>query len=255
MKKENEKGNSTRNGYHLNACIVVSKDESDMAEKLKSYVEKRDDIYIRYYIVSKKHIEKLEKVGIILERAGCHHFVPQTLSSQARIYIKNGRDKSQINKLKSVSIEMDFDLVISMPNFLHQNHNKVFAGDFTPVEVLRKLDWILDAKREFANGSKIDIIDMFSIVSIFSGKDVVCLISLEEIAKMKESDEAIVPNDLMEVFNIKKENIIRYLENFFFYPEYDRYRKHFELLSNLRTSDRVRKSRVAVYMNYTTSHI
>jgi hypothetical protein len=253
LKKENGKGNSTRNGYRLYACIIVSRNRSEMAEKIEHYVEKRDDIDIKYYVVSLKHIEKLQKVGISLERTGCHHFVPQTLSSQVKIYIKNGRDKSQINKLKSVSVEMDFDLVISMPNFMHQNHNKVFAGDFTPMEVLRKLDWILDNKREFTNGYKIDIIDMFSMVSIFSGRDAVSGVDLGKIARLKENDEPIIPNDLMKDFNIKKENIVRYLDTFFFYPGYERFYKHFELLSNLRTSDRVRKSHVHVYMNYASN--
>jgi len=250
LKKQNGKGNSTRNGYHLYACIIVSKDESDMAERIKSYVEKTDDIYIKYYIISKKHIEKLEKVGISLEGAGCHHFVPQTLSSKVMLYIRNGRDKKKINTLKALAIEMDFFLVISMPNFIHQNHNRVFAGDFTPEEVLKKLEWILDPKREFINGSKTDIIDMFALVSIFSGKDVELGLDLQEVARLKENEDAVIPNDLMEVFNIKKENIVRYLENFFFYPEYDRFRKHFELLSDLRTSDRIRKSGVEFFKRY-----
>lgn len=204
MKRQNENGNSTRNGYHLYACIIVSKDESDMAERIRSYVEKTENIYVKYYIVSRKHIEKLERVGIFLERAGCHHFVPQTLSTQVRLYINNGCDKKKINILKALAAEIDFFLVISMPNFIHQNHNRNFAGDFTPEEVLKKLDWILDPKREFTNGYKIDIIDMFSLVSIFSGKDAECGLDLEKVLKLKESDDSIIPNDLMEVFNIKK---------------------------------------------------
>jgi len=250
LKKENGKANLTKNGYHLHACIIVSDDDDGMIEKIRYYVEKRNDVYVKFYVVSKKQAEKLEKVGIILAGAGCHHFVPQTLSSQAKLYIKNGRDKSKINKFKSVAVEMDFYLVISLPNFLHQNHNRVFAGDFTPEEVLRKLDWILDNKREFTDGYKNDIIDMFSVVSVFSGKDEECQLDLGRVSRMKESEEAIIPSELMEFFNIKKENIIRYLENFFFYPGYDRYQKHFQLLSDLRTSDRMRKSRVQVYMNY-----
>lgn len=250
MKKENGKENSKKNGYNLYASIIVSDEHDGTIGIVTYYMEKRDDIYVKYYVISKKHIEKLARAGIILAGAGCHHFVPQTLSSKARTYICNGNNNSQVNTLKSVAAEMDFNLVISMPNFLHQNHNRVFAGDFTPEEALRKLDWILDSRREFIDGYKIDIIDLFSVVSIFGGKDAGSSISFEEILKLKENDEVIVPKDLMEKFNIKKEDIVEYLENFFFYPQYDRYYKHFEMLSNFRTTDRVRKSRVQVFMNY-----
>lgn len=205
---------------------------------------------MKYCIIPKKEAERLEIIGINLNGAGCHHFVPKTLSSQAKQYMKNGCDKPMIKKLNNIFLEMDFDLVISMPNFPHQNHNKVFAGDFTPEEVLKKLDWILDEKREFAKGRKEDIIDMFSIVSVFSNQDDGYQLDLEKVLKLKESDGMIIPNNLLEDFNIKKENIVKYLENFFFYPEYDNYRKHFELLSSLRTSDRVRKTRVQIYMKY-----
>lgn len=254
MKKQNGKDKFNGNGYHKYACIIVSKDEFDLAERIKSYVEKTDNIYVKYYIISKKHIEKLEKVGISLEGAGCHHFVPQTLSSQVKIHLKNERNNEKINTLKALAAEMDFCLVISMPNFIHQNHNRVFAGDFTPEEVLKKLEWILDPKREFANGWKIDIINMFSLVSIFSGKDVECGLDLEYVASLKENEKAIIPNDLMEVFNIKKENIIRYLENFFFYPGHEEFYKHFKLLSELRTSDRIRKSHLEIYNKYESQY-
>lgn len=231
---------------------MVSKDAEDSMERIMRHIEKgrKENSVIKYYFISKKQADKLSSIGINLKIGGCHHFVPRDLSKEARKIIRQGRDKSRIRLLNNLRKELDFDLVISMPNALHQNNNRVFAGDFTPEEVLKKLDWILYEEREFSKGYKENIIDLFSIVCIFGGKDKDSLLDLGKVIDLKENDPPVIPYKLLDLFRIKKENIVKYLENFFFYPEYSKVDRHFRVLSELRTGDRIRKSNIEVFRNY-----
>ncbi len=248
MRREFER-DSVKGSYNLDACIVVSKNSGDALERIRRYVEKgnKENAGLKYYIISKKQAERLSQIGIDLRIGGCHHFVPKNLSKEAKRIINQEKDKTKIRLLNNLRKDMDFDLVISMPNALHQNNNKVFAGDFTPEEVLKKLNWILGEGQEFGKGHKESIIDLFSIVCIFGGKDKDSLLDLKKVVELKESYKPIVPRHLLSFFRIEKKGIVKYLENFFFYPEYCKYSKHFQVLSELRTGDRIRKSNVEFF--------
>ena len=156
------------------------------------------------------------------------------------------------NGYNSLVDRVDFDYTIEVPSRLHFNYNYVFAGDFLHTEVLGKLNKMLSGECYVYNGNIRQITEFFFYVHILKYKGIKLKDPIEKIDECLYGKWRIRPCRLLDVFEINKNDIIRYLERYFFHPDYKRY--SMKLMSDLslygHSRDRAMKKNGNGYHNH-----
>lgn len=141
-----------------------------------------------------------------------HHPNARTIK---RALVKNG--------YANLANKIDFNYTIKIPSRLHFNYNYVFAGDFLHTEVLGKLDNLLSGKCLVYDGNIKQIVELFFYVYVLKNGGIKLKNAVWKIDECLEKRWRLKPCKLLYVFDICKEDIVRYLETYFFHPDYKRY--------------------------------
>lgn len=139
--------------------------------------------------------------------------------------------------------EIDFDYMIKIPSRLHFNYNYIFAGDFLHTEVLGKLDQILSENFYVYNEAINQTVEFFFYVHVFKYKKIELRMPFRGISNSSFPVWRIKATAILDFFEIDRSDVVKYLEEFFFHPEYKKYSLKImsELSSNGHTVDRREK--------------
>lgn len=192
--------------------------------KIEQWAESGHRIYkcIAEFFLTKDRCEKNPEKYFFLDN---HHVVPRAVGEALRKKIKNGEfTAAQCESLERINCNK----VKEIPMLYHRNFNRIFRGDCILTQVL----WTLDGTILNANYStnsiseKSNIIDFMFYVAYYNGREVDPDRICDEVMKKY----SMVPYNLLGCFNIDYLDIMRYLEDNFFYPQYEEYWDVWELL-------------------------
>jgi len=153
--------------------------------------------------------------------------------------------KKTLGKGSHLLKKIDFDYTKEVPSRLHFNYNYVFAGDFLHTEVLGRLDQMLSKNFYVYNEAAINqTIEFFFYVHIYKYKGIKLEKSFKEIDDYSGSVWRVEVIAILDFFEIDRSDVIKYLEEFFFHPEYKKYdiKIMSELSLNGHTADREEKT-------------
>jgi len=117
-------------------------------------------------------------------------------------------------------------------SLLNKSHNTTpqltdtFRECLVPKEVLLKLNKILE-ERKLSGKSKNDVINLFSFIAILTND--ISHIDVRGINELKNSDDIVVV-ELLEMLQITREDVQKYISDLFLYPEHWKRTKHFDIL-------------------------
>lgn len=120
---------------------------------------------------------------------------------------------------------IDFSYIKRMPAEMHSNHNKSFAGDFLPHEVLGRLLKMFNTNFYFYNDQRKEIIKYIFNAHVHKYKRIEFNIEAVE-AKLYDSPNNYWRINLKTLFDLFKVDIIdavNYLEEYFFHPAWRQY--------------------------------
>jgi len=171
---------------------------------------------------------------------------------------KNGKGKKDVsikkikNKLKSLILELASQNYYYVPQFLHELFNRLFAGELTPAEVLLKLEWMFDKRRNYCGENKENLVDFLLSVCILEKKRIFTKAEKERIRVIRNSADDVHPVLLLKTLGLEISDIVDALSRYFFHPYWgmERFKKHFLLLMFLKPPDRLKKTNMSMYLEY-----
>lgn len=220
---------SIKGKYEMISCVEISEENASLG-KTRVCFKKRNGKDVIVYAISTKQVDELKKIGIELGGFNCHHFVAQRFLSLIDFFDKWSSDNEKRRKFKKIKEDLKLNMVIYLLRRMHELNNGYFHGCLTPEEMLTELDRRIDLNLS-CNGNKQIAIDYFSIVSVLSKDGYV--IDADKVAELRSCGGEILTGDLLECFDLTKQEIVTFLENFFFYPGYKKFNSHFKFLSEL----------------------
>jgi hypothetical protein len=150
-----------------------------------------------------------------------HHPIPRSIGRVIAKKIENGEfSAEQLIAFKRV----DSGLTIKIPMLYHRNFNELFSGDCLLTQVIKRLDEkIFNANYcVTSSADKKKILRFMFYVAHHNGISVDPDYISWEVAKKY----ALVPREMADIFCVSYEDVMRYLEDNFFYPEYE---KHWDI--------------------------
>jgi len=193
-------------------------------QKMKLWAESGNYIYkcISEFLLAKDRFARDPKKYYFLDS---HHMVPRAVGDAVKKKIKNGDfSAAQCETLKKI----DYSMTREIPMLYHRNFNRIFRGDCILTQVIWTLDGtILNANYSTTSMSeKTNVIEFMFYVAYYNGRE----IEPDRISREVSKKYSIVPYELLRCFDIDYSDIMRYLEDNFFYPRYDEYWDVWELL-------------------------
>jgi len=182
--------------------------------------KKRESENLLYEIIAKYFLKKNEcaQMGEPERFYDRHHPIPQSVTKVIREKKERGEfSAAQLQLLEGINT----DLVIVVPKLYHANFNCVFRGNCLLTDVLKTLDEVIMCEnyRVGSIDGKKYIMEFFFFVADYSGKTV----NVEEISREAGRRDSIVPCMMLNSFGITYEDIMKYLSDNFFYPQYEQY--------------------------------
>lgn len=181
--------------------------------------------------------QRIESEGLIhkvianfyLFREGCkrldpdlffdrHHPIPRSVT---RIIRKKIEHKELPPEQIRILMTIDCELTKRVCKPYHQNFNSLLKGNCHLVDVIRKLnEVILNPRHQVTSmNNKRHILEFMFFVAHHTGKHM----DLDRISSAMGKQNYIVPVRLLEPFGINREDIMKYLADNFFYPDYESY--------------------------------
>lgn len=149
---------------------------------------------------------------------------------------------------------VDFEYTKRMPAKVHSNHNKSFAGDFLPHEVLGKLLRTTDKNYYFCNVQRKEVIECIFNVHVFKYKHIKLDIEMtdKKLSSTPNNYWRINFETLFGLLEVEITDVVNYLEEYFFHPTWKKY--DISLMAKLsefgHNGDRQKKMNCTSHFNY-----
>lgn len=121
---------------------------------------------------------------------------------------------------------VDWHFTISVPVAAHEAYNNVFEGNFLHTQAIRQLGDMFEKNPRYDDEDNGHIIEFLFYCSIYKNREKKNVINLkcsilEKYDRLSISEISFY--ELLDLFQINKEDIITFLEKFFFHPDYKKY--------------------------------
>lgn len=168
------------------------------------------------------------------------------------------KDNSEITSLEiketieALLEDMHSDSVYVVPEFLHNLFNCVFAGDFTPIEAMLKLDWIFYYKRKYNRNNKKFLLQFLFSLCIIEKKKFFSEEEMEDVLIFKNCKEDVSNIEMLNYFDLTLDDIRSFIGKYFFHPYWGRkeFNHCFLLMLFLKIPEHINKSTMGVYLRY-----
>ncbi len=121
---------------------------------------------------------------------------------------------------------VDWRFTISVPVAAHEAYNNVFEGNFLHTQVLRQLDDMFEKNPCYSDEDDGSIIEFLFYCNVYKNREKEGVINLK-CSVLEKYDGLFVLEisflELLDFFQVGKEDIITFLEKFFFHPDYKEY--------------------------------
>lgn len=172
------------------------------------------------------------------------------------------KDSSEITPLQIRGIidtlleDMHSESIYIVPKFLHNLFNCVFAGDFTPIEAMLKLDWIFYYKRSYSRNNKKFLLQFLFSLCIIEKRRHFSEEEIEEVLIFKNCREDVFNIEMLNYFDLTLDDVRSFIGRYFFHPYWGRkeFNYHFLLMLFLKMPEHINKTNMGVYLRYYKSN-
>lgn len=148
----------------------------------------------------------------------CHHTIPRAVTKVIHKKLENGEfTLNQVKKLKTIKHKYTKEIC----KLYHRNFNQLFWGNCLLTDVIKKMEAVMfDANHRVKSVSdKECVLEFMFFVAYHNGKSV----DVQNISLEVGREDYIIPKDLLKYFDIDCKDIMKYLADNFFYPDYEQY--------------------------------